>query len=129
MFGRKTKNTIDSLIGLSTTIEGNLYFKGGLRIDGTVKGNVFADGDDACMLVISEHARIEGEVRVPYVIINGEIIGPVYSSELLELQPKARINGDVFYKALEMHGGAVVAGKLTHDPGTAAVMPLAMLNT
>lgn len=130
MFGRKSKNTIDSLIGLSTTIEGNLYFKGGLRIDGVVKGNVIADSDDSSMLVISEHAKIEGEVRVAYLVINGEITGPVHSTELLELQPKARITGDVFYKALEMHGGAVVSGKLTHDKdGSEPVLQLAMANT
>ncbi len=129
MFGRKNKNTIDSLLGVSATIEGNLYFKGGLRIDGTVKGNVIAQGDEASMLVIAEHARIEGEVRVPYLIINGEITGPVFCSELLELQGKARIRGDVVYKALEMHGGAIVSGKLTHDQGDAAATPPLMSNT
>jgi cytoskeletal protein CcmA (bactofilin family) len=129
MFGRKTKNTIDSLIGVSTKIEGNVHFKGGLRIDGHVKGNVIADGDDASMLVISEHAKVEGEVRVAYLVVNGEIVGPVYSSELLELQPKARITGDVNYKALEMHGGAVVAGKLAHDQFEEPVLKLALSNT
>lgn len=115
MFGHKTKNTIDSLIGMSTRIEGNVYFKGGLRIDGHVKGNVIAESGETSMLVISEQAKVEGEVRVAHLVINGEIVGPVFSSELLELQPKARITGDVYYKALEMHGGALVAGKLTHD--------------
>lgn len=115
MFGSKSKNTIDSLIGLSTTIEGNLHFKGGLRIDGHVKGNVIADPSQGSMLVISEHAKVEGEVKVAHLVVNGEINGPVFSSELLELQPKARITGDVYYKALEMHGGAIVSGKLTHD--------------
>lgn len=129
MFGRKTKNTIDSLIGVSTKIEGNIHFKGGLRIDGHVKGNVIADGDDASMLVISEHAKVEGEVRVAYLVVNGEILGPVYSSELLELQPKARITGDVNYKALEMHGGAVVTGKLSHDQSEEPVLKLALSNT
>ena len=129
MFGRKTKNTIDSLIGNSTTIEGNLYFKGGLRIDGIVRGNVIADSDETSMLVISEHAKVEGEVRVAYLVINGEITGPVHSSELLELQPKARITGDVYYKALEMHGGAIVSGQLTHDQAGEAVLKLAMSNT
>jgi cytoskeletal protein CcmA (bactofilin family) len=118
MFGHKTKNTIDSLIGVSTRIEGNVYFKGGLRIDGQVKGNVIAETGETSMLVISEQAKVEGEVRAAHLVVNGEIIGPVYSSELLELQPKARITGDVNYKALEMHGGALVAGKLTHDQVT-----------
>jgi len=114
MFSRKAKSTIDSLIGASTIITGNVHFKGGLRIDGCVKGDVIAQADEISMLVISEHARVEGEVRVAHLLVNGEIIGPVFSSELLELQPKARITGDVNYKALEMHGGAVVSGKLTH---------------
>lgn len=129
MLGRKNKGTIDSLIGISTRIEGNVRFQGGLRIDGQVKGNVVAEGDEPCMLVISEHARVEGEVRAAHVVVNGEIVGPVYSSELLELQPRARITGDVNYKALEMHTGALVAGKLTHDQVGEPVLKLALSNT
>lgn len=129
MLGRKSKSTIDSLIGISTNIEGNVRFQGGLRVDGHVKGNVIAEGDEPSMLVISEHAKVEGEVRVAHLVVNGEIIGPVHSSELLELQPKARITGDVYYKALEMHGGALVAGKLTHDQVGEPVLKLALSNT
>ena len=115
MFGHKTKNTIDRLIGLSTRIEGDFHFKGGLRIDGVVNGNVIAESGEPSMLVISEHAKVLGEVRVAHLVVIGEIIGPVHSSELLELQPRARITGDVFYKALEMHGGALVSGRLSHE--------------
>jgi cytoskeletal protein CcmA (bactofilin family) len=129
MLGRKNKGTIDSLIGISTKIEGNVHFQGGLRIDGHIKGNVVADNDEPSMLVISEHAKVEGEVRVAHLVVNGEIVGPVYSSELLELQPRARITGDVYYKALEMHGGALVAGKLTHDQVSEPVLKLALSNT
>ena len=125
MFSKKTKSTIDSLIGGSTTITGDVRFKGGLRIDGCVKGNVIAEENEISMLVISEHARVEGEVRVAHLLVNGEIYGPVHSSELLELQPKARITGDVYYKALEMHGGAVVSGKLTHDVAQTPLLTLA----
>lgn len=129
MLGRKTKSTIDSLIGISTSIEGNVHFKGGLRIDGQVKGNVIADPENPSMLVISENAKVEGEVRVAHLVVNGEIVGPVHSSELLELEPKARITGDVHYKALEMHGGALVSGKLTHDQVGEPMLKLAMSNT
>lgn len=125
MFSRKTKSTIDSLIGAATSIAGNVHFKGGLRIDGHVRGDVIADEDETSMLVISEHAKVEGEVRVAHLLVNGTIIGPVFSSELLELQPKARITGDVHYKALEMHGGAVVSGKLTHDTMDEPILKLA----
>ena len=128
MFGKKDNNTIDSLIGISTKIEGNLYFKGGLRIDGQVKGNVIAESEQSSMLVISEHARVEGEVRVAHLVVNGEITGPVHSYELLELQPKALITGDVYYKALEMHGGALVSGQLTHDQVSEPVLKLESSN-
>lgn len=115
MFGRNAKSEIDSLIGISARIEGNLCFTGGLRIDGEVLGNVIsADGPDH-LLIVSEHARIEGEVRCANLVVNGYIAGPVHASELLELQPKGRILGDVHYKLLEMHGGASVTGTLTHE--------------
>ena len=128
MFGRKASSTIDSLIGASTRIEGDLHFKGGLRIDGHVKGNVIAEAGQPSMLVISAQAKVEGEVRVAHLVVNGEIIGSVHSSELLELQPKARITGDVFYKTLEMHGGALISGKLAHEQASEPILKLAMSN-
>ncbi|MGO4478943.1 polymer-forming cytoskeletal protein [Massilia sp. 2TAF26] len=123
MFGRNAKSEIDSLIGISARIEGDLVFTGGLRIDGEVHGNVIA-GDAAAdsVLIVSEHARIEGEVRCANLVVNGHIAGTVRSTELLELQPKGRIHGDVHYRLLEMHGGALVTGKLTHE---AAPIPAA----
>jgi cytoskeletal protein CcmA (bactofilin family) len=120
MFGRNAKSEIDSLIGISARIEGDLVFTGGLRIDGEVHGNVIAGGNGAeTVLIVSEHARIEGEVRCANLVVNGYIAGTVFSSELLELQPKGRIHGDVHYRLLEMHGGALVTGKLTHHQAEA----------
>ncbi len=124
MFGRNTKSTIDSLIGAATRIEGDIHFRGGLRIDGQVLGNVIGEPGQVNMLIISEQARVEGEVHGAHLIVNGEIVGPVFSAELLELQPKARIIGDVCYKRLEMHGGALVSGKLTHDQEADPVLQL-----
>ena len=126
MFGRNAKSEIDSLIGISARIEGDLCFTGGLRIDGEVHGNVIADDGPDNMLIVSEHARIEGEVRCANLIVNGYIAGTVYASTLLELQPKGRIVGDVHYKLIEMHGGATVTGKLTHQQSGEPVFHLAV---
>ncbi|MBC3808660.1 polymer-forming cytoskeletal protein [Undibacterium seohonense] len=128
MFNRKNKSTIDSLIGSSTSIEGDVHFKGGLRIDGHVKGNVIAEAGTASILVISEQAVIDGEVRAGHVVVNGVINGPVFSTELIELQSRARISGDVVYKALEMMNGALVSGKLAHDQNVEPVLKLAASN-
>lgn len=119
MFGKTNKpnNRIDSLIGAGTLIEGNISFTGGLRIDGEVKGNVRASEGQTGTLVVSEHARIDGEVCVSHLVVNGTINGPVQSSEFLELQPRARVTGDVEYNTVEMHLGAVVQGRLVHQGG------------
>lgn len=112
MFGKKKQPPIKSLIAQGTAIEGNLVFVDGLRIDGDVRGDIRADPDHPSILVISETAHLIGCVVADHVIINGKVQGPVHANELLELQPKAHIEGDVYYKALEMHQGAVIAGQL-----------------
>ncbi len=126
MFSRKPKNSIDTLIGATTRIQGDVRFTGGMRIDGEVTGNVIADAGKPSLLVISDQAKIHGEVKVAHLVTNGEINGSVHSTELLELQPKARINGDVNYKQLEMHAGALIAGRLSHDQTGEPVLQLAM---
>ncbi len=103
---------IRSLIGEGTVVSGELRFSDGLRIDGGVRGDVIAMGDGPSMVVISENAKVHGKVRAGHVIINGEIVGPVESTDLLELQPKARIVGDVRYENLEMHQGATIEGEM-----------------
>ena len=126
MFKRKPNNSIDTLIGATTRIQGDVRFSGGMRIDGHVQGNVIAENGQPSLLVISEHAKIDGEVRVAHLVTNGEINGSVYSSDMLEMQPKARITGDVNYKKLEMHAGALVSGKLSHEQPAEPILQLAM---
>lgn len=110
-FGKKKQPPIRSLIGEGTIVQGELRFSEGLRIDGEVLGDVIATGEHT-MLVISENARVQGKVKAGHVIINGTVVGPLESNELLEIQPKARICGDVRYEALEMHQGATIDGEL-----------------
>lgn len=130
MFGKKMENKpqgrIDSLIGAGTRVEGSLYFTGGLRIDGEVKGSVqAADGASSSTLVLSEHARIEGAVTVAHLVTNGTVVGPVNVTETLEMQSKSRIVGDVEYASIEMHQGAVIEGRLVHSAGKSVELKLA----
>jgi cytoskeletal protein CcmA (bactofilin family) len=110
----KPQSRIDSLIGVGTKIEGNISFTGGLRVDGDILGNVTAVAEQPSTLVVSEAARIEGEIRVSHLVVNGAITGPVYTAEFLELQSRSRVIGDVHYNTLEMHLGAIVEGRLVH---------------
>lgn len=120
MFGKKKQPPIKSLIAHGTRIEGNVVFSDGLRIDGDVVGDIRASDDKPSILVISEQASVKGQIHADHVIINGHIKGPVLAFNLLELQPKARIEGDVSYRALEMHQGATISGQLKPMAGVEA---------
>ena len=119
--GKKTKSAstkVDTIIGQQTRIEGDVHFSGGLHIDGKVKGGVIAEADSASVLTVSEHGSIEGDVRVPTVILNGKVTGDVRSAERIELASKARVDGDVYYNLIEMAMGAAVNGSLVHNAET-----------
>lgn len=111
-FRGKAQPPIRSLVGEGTRFVGDVHFSDGLRIDGEVVGNVVASGSAPNLLVVSEKARVHGKVKAGHVIINGEVLGPVESSELLEIQPKARVVGDVHYLMLELHAGGRIEGAL-----------------
>jgi cytoskeletal protein CcmA (bactofilin family) len=112
----KPQNRIDSLIGVTTRIEGNVIFSGGLRVDGMVRGNVAGADEQPATLVVSSDARIDGEVQAAHIVVSGSINGPVHATETLELQAGSRVKGDVYYKSIEIHQGAVVEGRLVHHP-------------
>ncbi len=116
--GKKTSCPIDTVIGAQTRLEGDISFSGGLHIDGVVKGSITAENDSASVLTVSENGRIEGDVRVPNLVLNGAVEGDVYASERVELASHARVTGNVYYHLLEMAMGAEVNGSLVHrnDP-------------
>jgi len=119
MFGKKkgfSAARIDTLIGQGTVINGDLEFAGGLHVDGTIKGNVIAEEGSTALLILSEFGRIEGEVTVPNMVLNGEIVGDVFGSTRVELAPKSRVKGSVYYNLIEMSIGAEVNGGLVHQP-------------
>ncbi len=125
----KPQNRIDSLVGAGTKVEGNVTFSGGLRVDGEIHGSITAIGAEPSMLVISEQARVEGEINVSHLVVNGTIIGPVHSSGFLELQTRARVTGDVEYNTIEIRLGAVVQGRLIHQAEPAKAVELKLATT
>ncbi|HEV2621460.1 MAG TPA: polymer-forming cytoskeletal protein [Frateuria sp.] len=102
-----------SLIARGTVIRGDLRFSGALHLDGRIEGTVLAEGEDA-VFTLSEQGQVQGEIRVPHAIINGQVHGDIHATERLELAPQARIAGDVHYRTLEMAAGAQVNGRMSH---------------
>ena len=119
MWGQKKKPRqtahIDSLIGQNTEIHGDVIFSGGLHVDGIVKGSVIAEKGQDSVLTLSERGTIEGEVKVPNVIVNGTVIGDVHATGHVELAAQARVHGNVYYSLIEMAMGSEVNGNLVHQ--------------
>lgn len=113
---KRRSSRIDTLIGQHSEVQGDIKFSGGVHIDGAVRGNVAAINDGQSMLSVSDKGSIQGEVSVPYIVLNGVVIGDVHSSKHIELSSKARVTGNVYYNLIEMAIGAEVNGKLVHTP-------------
>lgn len=120
MFNKRKQPPIKSLIAHGSHIAGNVKFTDGLRIDGSLVGDIMANEDQPSILVISETASVTGALHADHIIISGNVKGPVHANLMLELQPKARIEGDVFYRALEMHQGAIISGQMRPQAGADA---------
>ena len=127
MFGDKAKSmrnghSVETLIGQRVQIRGDIIFSGGLYVEGKILGKVIAeDGADA-VVTVAEKGLIEGEVHAPVVVIAGQLQGDVHASERVELAPNARVQGNIYYKVVEMAAGAMITGRLIH-----ADAPLAQL--
>lgn len=113
--GKNKKTTrMDTLVGPHSEVVGDIKFSGGLYVEGTIKGNVIAENDGKSLVQLTESGTIEGEIRAPFVVLNGVVIGDVHGGEHVELASKARVAGNVYYNLIEMAVGAEVNGKLVH---------------
>ena len=122
MLGKQQKNKkttrMDTVIGTQSQVEGEVKFSGGLYVEGSIKGNVIAEEDGSSLCQLSERGTIEGDIRAPFIELNGVIIGDVYAGQHIELSSKARITGNVYYHLIEMAKGAEVNGKLVRTQNT-----------
>jgi cytoskeletal protein CcmA (bactofilin family) len=101
-----------TLISRTTQIKGDLTFSGELQLEGKVVGNIYADDNKDARLVIADTGVVEGEIRVPVVIVNGTVIGNIYSTKQLEMAAKGLVKGTVHYHSIQMIKGAQVNGSM-----------------
>ena len=82
--------TVDTLIGRQTEIHGDVRFSGGLHIDGKVVGKVVALNEKNATVSVSESGTVEGDVRAPTIVLNGQVAGDVHASEHIALGVSTR---------------------------------------
>ena len=119
---RNGNHAVETLVGPRAVIRGDVTFTGGLYVEGAIHGKVQAEDGSAAVITIADTGHVEGEVFAPVVVINGRMTGDVHAGERIELAANARVNGNIYYKVVEMAAGAMITGRLIH-----ADAPLAQL--
>ncbi len=116
-----------TLISRATKVIGDLHFTGELQLEGKVTGNIIAEDEKDAKVVIADTGVVEGEIRAPIVIVNGKVMGNIYSSKHLELAAKGNVTGTVHYHSIEMVKGAQVNGSMINkQQESASVLEIAV---
>jgi len=103
---KKRKNQITAFLGRDTEFEGNLSFKGMVRIDGRFKGEINTEGT----LVVGETAVIDSDIHASNVIISGEIRGHIVAGEKIEILSPGKVFGDIEAPSVTINSGVVFEG-------------------
>lgn len=103
-----------TLIANNCEVVGDVYFSDQLLVNGIIKGNIYAREGSKAAVTVSKNGIVRGEIRVPNIVINGQVIGDIHSDKHIELAVNAQIKGNVHYSLIEMVMGSRVDGKLVH---------------
>jgi cytoskeletal protein CcmA (bactofilin family) len=98
---------INTLLGRGSEFEGKLTFEGTVRIDGTLRGEVFSDD----VLIVGEGARVEAEIDVGEIIVQGAVMGNIRAKRSIELLTPGRVKGDLTTPSLQIDKGVIFEGR------------------
>lgn len=114
IMSKNQSQNLDTLIGQTTKLKGDLQYSGAMYVDGSIEGSLIAENENA-NLTISETGRVNGTIKAGNIVINGNIEGDVTASGKIEVASKARINGNIYYNNIEMEAGSQVNGQLIYQ--------------
>ena len=100
-----------TVVGQGARLEGTVVSAGSLRVDGSVKGQINADGD----VILSPQSQVEADIRAENVTVAGRFVGNIYVKGRAELARGGRVDGDVTSKVLVVQDGAVFSGQSIMD--------------
>lgn len=102
---RKREFEEDKITGFfdkDTEIKGELSFQGSFRIDGRFKGKINSDS----MLIIGESGKVDADIKIGYMVIDGEVKGNVQAIERVEIHSNGRVMGTITTPNLVIEEGA-----------------------
>jgi len=110
-----TSEKFDTLIGRTTTIQGNLIVRDSLRIDGKVLGNIESAADCKITVAIGPTGEITGDISAHRVMVAGKVSGHIHAAERVEFQKDSVVQGDVSYGSIAVEHGAKLSGLILQN--------------
>jgi cytoskeletal protein CcmA (bactofilin family) len=106
-FKKEAPDEIMSLLGEGMEVVGEISFSHGLRVDGVIRGRIHSEG----FLVIGAKGKVEAEMAIKKLSINGEFHGTIRASERVEIHKDGKAYGEIFTPCLIIEAGAIFEGK------------------
>lgn len=96
------ESRLAGLIDQESEFRGDLVFKGSFRIEGYFNGTINSDA----LLVIGEKGKVEADINVRQLVVNGEVRGSIQASEKIEIHNKGKVFGKIITPRLVVEEGA-----------------------
>ena len=109
---RKGLQSIGSVFGAATRIEGTVRIEESVRIDGRIEGNLDQPDGNARWIVIGPKGEVHGDIRAQNVSVAGKVLGNIIASESIELLEGSEVRGNITHKSINVEPGASVHGQL-----------------
>jgi cytoskeletal protein CcmA (bactofilin family) len=103
----KNAEKLTSFVGAQSEFHGELTVVGTLRMDGVVTGRVQADE-----VILSETAKITGDVLARKIIVGGRVEGNIRAPERVEIRSRGKVRGDIYTDNLSVMEGAEFSGTI-----------------
>jgi len=100
---------VPTIIGKSSHIKGELHAQHALRIDGTMEGDIYSQGD----VLISVKSKVKANINAKRIIVEGEVYGNIQALHLLEITKTGKVYGNISGENLRIHKGAIYRGQVS----------------
>jgi len=98
----------ETVIGINTTLKGEIRSAANVRIDGQFDGTIALEGN----LMIGEAATIHADITAHNITISGKVFGDVIGNKV-QVTRTGRVRGDISASGLSTEDGAFLEGKIT----------------
>lgn len=112
MFNKRENKSFDIIVGLSSSITGDLKSEGSVRIDGKIDGEIVASGD----VIIGDQAVVNAHISAEYCEISGSVTGNVHTETQLKIFKSGNLTGDITVSSFTIEEGGIFRGNCDINP-------------